>query len=66
MSAALLLLRPDEEDRRRLAKLARLTYGRSGDRVEAELAGRLLSDVLTERLDMAARIQAARNTKAAA
>ena len=66
MSATLLLLRPDEEDRRRLAKLARLTYGRSGDRIEAELAGRLLSDVLTERLEMAARIHAAKNARAAA
>ena len=64
MSAAL-LIRPTDDDRRRLAKLAHLTYGRSGDRIEAELAGRLLSDVLTERTDLAERIDAAKKGTAA-
>lgn len=61
-----LLIRPTEDDRRRLARLARLTYGKSSEKIEAELAGRLIADALSERLDLAERIAAAVKTKAAA
>jgi hypothetical protein len=54
-----LLIRPTEDDRRRLARLAHLTYGKSGDKIESTLAGRLLSDALTERLDLAEKIERA-------
>ena len=66
MSAVRMLLALGEEDRRRLARLARLTYGRSGDRIEAEIAGRLLADVLTERLDLVERIARAPPARKAA
>jgi predicted transcriptional regulator len=60
MNAAM-LIRPDEETRKRLARLARLTYGKSSERIESELAGRLLEDALTDRLELAERIAAARS-----
>lgn len=61
-----ILIRPTEDERRRLARLARLTYGKSGEKIEAELAGRLVADALTERLDLAERLAAARAAKVAA
>lgn len=66
MIGGCLLLRTTDDDRRRLARLARLTYGRAGDRIEAELAGRLLADTLAERLELAERIAAAKRAQAAA
>lgn len=64
MANTFLLLRFDEEERRRLARLAKLTYGKTGDRIESELAGRLLADVLTERLDLAQRFAKVKSVNA--